>query len=124
MNWELLANKDYSFITENPILNSNIMLLCYGGSHAYGTNIESSDIDLRGVVFNPTNTLLGNETFEQFEDKNTDTVIYGLNKYIDLLLGCNPNVLESLGCKPEHYFIISPEGQLLLDNRKIGRAHV
>lgn len=95
------------------------MLLCYGGSHAYGTNIESSDIDLRGVVFNPTNTLLGNETFEQFEDKNTDTVIYGLNKYIDLLLGCNPNVLESLGCKPEHYFIISPEGQLLLDNKKI-----
>lgn len=119
MNWELLANKDYSFITENPILNSNIMLLCYGGSHAYGTNIESSDIDLRGVVFNPINTLLGNGTFEQFEDKNTDTVIYGLNKYIDLLLGCNPNVLESLGCKPEHYFIISPEGQLLLDNRKI-----
>lgn len=119
MNWEFLANKDYAFLTEDPALGDNVILLTYGGSHAYGTNIATSDTDIRGITFNPIESLLGNTEFEQFEDRNTDTVIYGLNKMIDLLLSCNPNCIEILGCKPEHYFIISPEGQLLLDNRKI-----
>lgn len=119
MNWEFLANKDYAFLTEDPALGDNVILLTYGGSHAYGTNIATSDTDIRGITFNPIESLLGNIEFEQFEDRNTDTVIYGLNKMIDLLLSCNPNCIEILGCKPEHYFIISPEGQLLLDNRKI-----
>ena len=114
MNWEFLANKDYAFLTEDPALGDNVILLTYGGSHAYGTNIATSDTDIRGITFNPIESLLGNIEFEQFEDRNTDTVIYGLNKMIDLLLSCNPNCIEILGCKPEHYFIISPEGQLLL----------
>ncbi|HAU87768.1 MAG TPA: nucleotidyltransferase, partial [Lachnospiraceae bacterium] len=63
--------------------------------------------------------LLGNEKFEQFEDDNTDTVIYGLNKMIGLLLNFNPNCVELLGCKPEHYFILSDEGKQLIANRKI-----
>lgn len=35
MNWELLANKDYAFLTESPLLGNNILLLTLGGSHAY-----------------------------------------------------------------------------------------
>ena len=113
MNWEILANKDYAFLTENPLLNNNIILLTLGGSHAYGTNNENSDIDVRGVMFNPMSTLLGNGNFEQFEDKKTDTTVYGLNKYVGLLMNCNPNVIESLGCKPDHYIILTKEGQQL-----------
>lgn len=119
MNWELLANKDYAFITENPTLGDNVILLTYGGSHAYGTNVVTSDVDIRGITFNPLSSLLGVTEFEQFEDKNTDTVIYGLNKMIGLLLNCNPNCIEILGAKPEHYFCLSNEGQQLIDNRKI-----
>ena len=119
MNWELLANPDYKFITEDTILGNNIMLLTYGGSHAYGTNIPTSDIDIRGIVFNPVDSLLGVNEFEQYEDRNTDTVIYGLNKMIKLLLGGNPNCIEILGAKPEHYFILSDEGKQLIENRKI-----
>lgn len=119
MNWEILANKDYAFLTENPLLNNNIILLTLGGSHAYGTNNENSDIDVRGVMFNPMSTLLGNGNFEQFEDKKTDTTVYGLNKYVGLLMNCNPNVIESLGCKPDHYIILTKEGQQLLNNRKM-----
>lgn len=119
MNWELIANKDYAFITENPILGDNVILLTYGGSHAYGTNIETSDVDIRGITFNPLSSLLGVTNFKQFEDKNTDTVIYGLNKMIKLLLNCNPNCIEILGGKPEYYFYLSNEGRQLIDNRKI-----
>lgn len=119
MAWEFLANEDYRFIHDNPILGENVILLTFGGSHAYGTNVEESDIDIRGITFNPVGSLLGNEEFEQFEDHNTDTVIYGLNKMFKLLLQCNPNTIELLGCKPEHYFELSKAGEMLLQNKKI-----
>lgn len=119
MAWELLANEDYKFIHDNPLLKNNIILLTFGGSHAYGTNVEGSDTDIRGIVYNPIESLLGNEEFEQFEDRKTDTVIYGMNKMFKLLLQCNPNCIEILGCKPDHYFELSKAGKELLKNRKV-----
>lgn len=119
MNWEILANKDYSFLTESPLLGDNIILLTLGGSHAYGTNVETSDIDCRGITYNPLDSLLGNKVFEQYEDKTTDTTIYGLNKMIKLLLECNPNTIEQLGSKPEHYIILNDDGKKLIENRMI-----
>ena len=119
MNWELLANKDYAFLTESPLLGNNILLLTLGGSHAYGTNVETSDIDVRGITYNPVDSLLGNKVFEQYEDDATDTVVYGLNKMFRLLLECNPNTIEQLGSKPEHYIILNDDGKKLIENRKI-----
>ena len=118
MNWELLANKDYAFLTESPLLGNNILLLTLGGSHAYGTNVETSDIDVRGITYNPVDSLLGNRVFEQYEDEATDTVVYGLNKMFKLLLECNPNTIEQLGSKPEHYIILNDDGKKLIENRK------
>lgn len=119
MNWELLANKDYAFLTESPLLGNNILLLTLGGSHAYGTNVETSDIDVRGITYNPIDSLLGNKVFEQYEDDATDTVVYGLNKMFRLLLECNPNTIEQLGSKLEHYIILNDDGKKLIENRKI-----
>lgn len=90
-----------------------------GGSHAYGTNVETSDIDVRGITYNPIDSLLGNRVFEQYEDETTDTVVYGLNKMFRLLLECNPNTIEQLGSKPEHYIILNDDGKKLIENRKI-----
>ena len=59
---------------------------------------------------------MGLSSFEQFEDRATDTVIYGLKMFINLCLNSNPNVLEILGTKPEHLLVITKEGQLLRDN--------
>ena len=114
-----VIGKNYGFLHESPILGNNIILLTYGGSYAYGTNVETSDIDIRGITFNPIGSLLGNDEFEQFEDENTDTVIYGLNKMMQLLLRCNPNCIEILGTKPEHCFVMSEEAKTLIKNRKI-----
>lgn len=115
----LFKNPDYAFLEENPVLKDNIILLGYGGSHAYGTNTETSDIDIRGITFNPVDSLLANEEFDQFEDNKTDTVIYGLNKMFKLLLQCNPNTIECLGLRPQDYFILSVDGHELVGNRKI-----
>ena len=113
---EILNTAEYDFIRTNERLGDRIMLLGLGGSYAYGTNNEGSDIDFRGVTLMMPSDLLGMTKFEQFEDDKTDTVIYGFNKLVGLLLECNPNTIEMLGLDDDQYLIKSPLGQELLDN--------
>lgn len=111
-----LQSKDYDFLRNNEHLGENIILLTTGGSHAYGTNVETSDLDIRGIAIERENEILGLSNFEQFENQATDTTIYGFRKLISLLLNCNPNVIEMLGTKEEHLFTLSEEGKLLRNN--------
>lgn len=116
---EILKRSDYSFLKENPHLGNNICLLGMGGSIAYGTNLPTSDVDIRGIAVNTKAELLGMSNFEQVLDSPTDTCIYSMNKIFKLLLNCNPNCIEMLGLKPEHYLFVDAIGQLILDNRKL-----
>ncbi|SNS23809.1 Predicted nucleotidyltransferase [Anaerovirgula multivorans] len=111
-----LNSEEYSFLRESEHLGNNIILLTTGGSHAYGTDVETSDLDIRGIALEREKEILGLSNFEQFENNATDTTIYGLKKVVGLLLNCNPNVVEMLGTKDEHLFILSEEGKLLRDN--------
>lgn len=115
----VLQTPDYDFLRTNEHLGSNIILLTLGGSHAYGTNIEASDVDIRGCALNAKEEILTNKNFEQFVNEDTDTTIYSFNKLIHLLTNVNPNTIEMLGCKPEHYLYLSPIGKELLDNRHL-----
>ncbi len=125
-----LNSDEYSFLKADKHLGSNIILLTAGGSHAYGTDNKNSDLDIRGCAVNSrmgilasgsfrqftnTDALIG-EDFEQFTDDATDTVIYSFNKFMFLLANCNPNTIEMLGCKPEHYFYLSDIGRELINN--------
>lgn len=111
-----LQSKEYDFLRNNVHLGDNIILLTTGGSYAYGTNVETSDLDIRGIAIEGEKEVLGLSNFEQFEDTSTDTTIYGLKKLIGLLLNCNPNTVEMLGTKDEHLFILSEEGRLIREN--------
>ena len=113
---ELRKDPAYSFLNKEP-LGDNIILLGLGGSHAYGTNIEGSDLDLRGVATHSARDILTGSGFEQVTNDETDTTIYSLEKLISLLSNCNPNVIEILGLEPWQYIHISPIGQKLIDNR-------
>lgn len=116
----LMQTPDYDFLRTNEHLGSNIILLGLGGSHAYGTETDSSDVDVRGIALNSKSDILGlNQGFEQFVNDDTDTTVYSFNKMIKLLTGCNPNTIEILGLKPEHYLYLSPIGQELLDNKHL-----
>jgi len=114
---KVIDSGEYDFLRTNEHLGKNIMFLTLGGSHAYGTNIETSDVDIRGVAVNRKRDLLGLSGFEQVINNETDTTIYSFNKLISLILNCNPNTIELLGCKPEHYFQMTKSGQELLDNK-------
>ncbi len=52
-------------------------------------------------------------------DTETDTTVYAFNKLLTLLISCNPNTIELLGCKPEHYLVLTPVGKQLIDQRKM-----
>lgn len=113
---KIINGPEYDFLRNNEHLGKNIILLGLGGSHAYGTNVETSDIDIRGVALNKKEEILTNKNFEQFCNEETDTTIYSFNKIITLLSSCNPNTIEMLGLKPEHYLYLSQIGQELIDN--------
>lgn len=116
---EKLKSEEYDFLRTDSHLGNNIILLGLGGSHAYGTNIETSDLDVRGCAINSKIEILTNVNFEQCCNEATDTTIYSLNKLIHLLSNCNPNTIELLGLKPEHYLYVSPIGQELLNNKNL-----
>lgn len=116
---KILYQPEYSFLHDKNILNKSLFVVL-GGSYSYGTNRENSDIDLRIPVFNTKEELFGLiPKFNSWEDDKTDTVIYGLEKYIERLVNCNPNTLENLGCEPEAYLYITDEGRLLIENKEL-----
>jgi predicted nucleotidyltransferase len=116
---ELVNTTAYNFLRTDPHLGDRIMFLTLGGSHAYGTSTPTSDVDIRGCTMNSASEIVGLSNFEQFVETNTDTTIYAFNKLMSLLLNCNPNTIEMLGCKPEHYIYMTDAGLEMINNRKM-----
>lgn len=116
---DLLGSESYDFLRTNEHLKQRIIFLTLGGSYAYGTNIETSDVDVRGCALNSPSDLLGLSNFEQVVNEATDTTVYSFNKLISLLVNCNPNTIELLGCKPEHYLYATPIGISMIAERKM-----
>ena len=115
----MMNSEQYDFLRTNERLGERIMILGLGGSYAYGTNNEGSDIDFRGVTLQLPSDLIGLTEFDQYEDDKTDTVIYGFNKLVKLLLECNPNTCEMLGLDEDQYLIKSELGQELINNTQL-----
>jgi predicted nucleotidyltransferase len=91
--------------TLDYITNNNLILLeVIGGSHAYGTNIETSDEDRRGVYVAELDDILSGNYPEQINDKTNDIVFYELSRFLQLVKTNNPNILELLN-SPEDCII-------------------
>ncbi|MBO5552067.1 MAG: nucleotidyltransferase domain-containing protein, partial [Lachnospiraceae bacterium] len=114
-----LHTKEYLFLRTDPRLGDNLILLGLGGSHAYGTAIETSDLDIRGCALNTREEILLGRDFEQVTDSTTDTVIYSFKKLVTLLKNVNPNTIELLGLEPWQYLYVSEAGHELLVNKKL-----
>ena len=72
------------------------LFLVIRGSHAYGTNIETSDTDFAGVFIQPMDDIMGFKYKQQINDDNNDIVIYEIRRFLELLASNNPTVLELL----------------------------
>jgi len=100
-------------------LKDRTIFACLHGSHAYGLNTETSDIDVKGVCVAPKEVYLGyNSGFEQAEGKDPyDLVVYEVRKFFKLAAACNPNIIEVLHVDPSVYIHVTDAGQQLLDNK-------
>ncbi len=95
-----------------------VIYRCIVGSRAYSLSTESSDTDRRGFYLPPADlhwSLFG--VPEQLERPETEECYWELEKFIQLALRANPNVLECLYTPLVE--TVTPLAQELLDQRQI-----
>ncbi len=89
-------------MTLNELKNSqNILFEAVSGSHAYGLNIPTSDLDIRGVFYLPKEEFYGFHRDEFISDEKSDTVYFEIERFASLLLKNNPTALELLATPQE-----------------------
>lgn len=93
------------------------LYLVIRGSHAYGTNIETSDTDYAGVFIQSMDDILGIKYKEQINDDTNDTVIYELRRFLGLLGSNNPTVLELLNTPEDCIIYKDPIFDKILENK-------
>ena len=93
------------------------LYLVIRGSHAYGTNIETSDVDYAGVYIQTLEDILGNGYKDQINDDNNDIVLYEIKRFLDLLSSNNPNILELLNTPEDCIIYKDPVFDIILENR-------
>lgn len=94
------------------------LYLVIRGSHAYGTNVETSDTDYAGIFIQSIDDILGNKYKEQINDDNNDIVIYEVRRFLELLGSNNPTVLELLNTPEDCVIYKDPAFDIILENRE------
>lgn len=117
----------FSRFTSLPWLRERTIFLTRHGSHAYGTNTPTSDLDVKGVAVPPANYFLGfHQKFEQAESRthegkptDADLVVYDIRKFFNLAADCNPSIIEVLFTDPIDWLHVAPPSGKLLGNRDL-----
>lgn len=90
------------------------------GSHAYGTSLPTSDLDLRGICVAPREYYLGFlKTVEQADQHEPDLSIFELRKFMKLASEANPNVLELLFTDESDRLLTTPTMDRLFAAREM-----
>ncbi len=109
------------------IANDNKILEIKVGSHLYGTNTPTSDIDYSGIFLPSKALVFGFQRVEEVNlsimdkdeaGKNTqnavDRKLYELRKFVKLALENNPNLIEQLFVNEPNIVYINDAGRALL----------
>jgi uncharacterized protein len=98
----------------------HVIFSCIAGSRAYGTQVQGSDEDIRGLYIVPSTSYLPlNRPLPQLADERGNTVYYSLRRCIELLAEANPNILELLFTPPDCVRSTSPEMEKLIRARSL-----
>jgi len=103
------------------LLKTNMLVKHLAGSHAYGTAMETSDTDYRGLFYVSEDSIISPWfNVDQITDPSEeDTVYYELRKFMKLLVVQNPNIIETLWVKDEDVIFRTPVYDYLRANREL-----
>ena len=104
---------DYTFLKNNNLILYEVI----SGSHAYGTNIESSDVDKRYVYILPLENILSGNYIDQVNDDKNDVVGYEIGRFLQLLKSNNPNLMELFNIPEECIVYKHPVFDLVLNEQ-------
>jgi hypothetical protein len=90
-----------------------IIFECISGSRSYGTDLPTSDTDIKGVFVLPEADLYGLQYVEQVSNPSNDVVYYELKRFVELLYRNNPNLLEMLNVPADCVLIRHPVMELI-----------
>jgi len=121
-------------------LANNTIYLTLMGSMCYGTNTDESDWDIYGITIplrdqvfphlageiqgfgtqkKRFNQWSEHHVFDKEENKEYDLTVYNIVSYFSLLMGMNPNIVDSIWT-PDNYILHNTQiGVLIRDNRKL-----
>lgn len=100
--------------------SNRIIFKHVAGSHMYGTNIPTSDKDIRGVFTVSKDEQLSLITpIQEVSDKSQDIKYFELKKFMDLLMTANPNILEMLWVPEDCVLIKTPIMEKIIQNRQL-----
>lgn len=94
-------------------------LLMVAGSRLYGTSTPESDYDYRGFVVPPFEYLAGLGRFKHRVIREPDTIIYSLQRFIELLIAGDPLCYEILFAPEANIIERTDIGGVLLRNREL-----
>lgn len=111
-----MKNEIFNLI-ESKSPGSIPLYLVIRGSHAYGTNLPTSDTDYCGVFIQKLDDILGYSYVEQINDDKNDIVIYEIRRFLELIAKNNPNILELLNSPEDCIIYKHPSFDDILKNR-------
>lgn len=110
--------------------NENLILLTEVGSRLHGTSVGGDDQDLQGVCIEPPEVMLGTQNFELYEYRtqpqgqrsgqdDIDLSVYGMAKWVRLIINGNPSHLLPLFAPESEIFAIGWPGRELRENAQL-----
>jgi len=119
-------------MTERDLVHQNKILEMVSGSHLYGTNTETSDMDKIGIFIPSLEYFFGLKSIEEVDlsviSKNDDgknnsdaedIKFYSLNKFVKLAIENNPNILDQMFCNKQNLLFSNDIGEELLNIRHL-----
>ena len=98
--------------------NNLIVFEGISGSHAYGTSIPGSDVDIRGIYIAPMKWILTGNYPDQVADETNDAVFYEVGRFLQLIKASNPNILEILNLPEDCIVYKDPLYDLISQNAR------
>lgn len=99
---------------------ANCLFKCFGGSFAYGTNVDNSDIDIRGVFAmreKDIYSLHSSNRINTLKFEENDTTLFELKHFLTMIENQNPNAMELLWCDEESVLLDSVYRQMIIKQK-------